>query len=131
MPNLFILYVASPPASSAFYEKLFERAPEVVLPTWAAFAFDNGLHLGLWSTHARDFASGGPGPATELSIMVKDRQEVEALYARWPGWGWRLNSRRMMRYLAEPLWRVTRTATGCGSVYRISAPQACGLYVTD
>ncbi|PLR42700.1 glyoxalase [Chimaeribacter arupi] len=87
MPNLFILYVASPPASSAFYEKLFERAPEVVLPTWAAFAFDNGLHLGLWSTHARDFASGGPGPATELSIMVKDRQEVEALYARWTGLG--------------------------------------------
>ncbi|WP_314417257.1 VOC family protein [Pseudescherichia vulneris] len=83
MPNLLILYVASPPASSAFYETLFEKAPDIVLPSWAAFSFANGVNLGLWSTQANDFVSQGNGNRTELSFLVKDRQTVEATYARW------------------------------------------------
>ncbi|WP_329911274.1 VOC family protein [Serratia quinivorans] len=83
IPNLFILYVANPPVSSEFYQKLFDKEPDVKLPTWAAFSFSNGLNLGLWSTEARDFISGGEGNRSELSFMVKDVQAVDALYQQW------------------------------------------------
>ncbi|WP_312042247.1 VOC family protein [Erwinia sp.] len=83
IPNLFILYVASPSVSSEFYQKLFDKEPDVKLPTWAAFSFDNGFNLGLWSTQACDFVSGGEGNRTELSFMVKDVQAVDTLYQQW------------------------------------------------
>ncbi|ORM72665.1 glyoxalase [Pantoea deleyi] len=90
IPNLWILYVANPPASSEFYQRLFNKAPDIVLPTWAAFSFDNGLNLGLWSTSAPDFISCGQGSRTELSFMVEDAQTVEALYQRWTDAGVRM-----------------------------------------
>lgn len=83
IPNLFILYVASPHLSSDFYQNLFEKEPDVKLSTWASFSFDNGLNLGLWSTKAHDFVSGGEGNRTELSVMVKNIQTLDALYQRW------------------------------------------------
>ncbi|KNC09091.1 glyoxalase [Klebsiella sp. RIT-PI-d] len=83
IPNLIILYVNSPIASSEFYQKLFNKEPDVKLPTWAAFSFNNGLNLGLWSTTASDFVSCGEGNRTELSFMVKDTQEVDVLYQQW------------------------------------------------
>lgn len=82
-PDLFILYVANPPASSEFYQKLFDKEPDVKLPTWAAFSFDNGFNLGLWSTQASDFVSGGEGHRTELNFMVETSHAVDALYQRW------------------------------------------------
>lgn len=83
IPNLIILYVDNPITSSGFYQKLFNKEPDVMFPTWAAFSFKNGLNLGLWSTTASDFASCGEGNRTELSIMVKDIKEVDALYQQW------------------------------------------------
>ncbi|MGD8165448.1 VOC family protein [Pantoea sp. FN0307] len=83
MPNLLILYVSSPEQSSMFYERLFEKPADVVLPTWAAFTFDNGLSLGLWSTQAKDFVSNGQNNRTELCFMVTNNEAVEALYTRW------------------------------------------------
>ncbi|OSN08506.1 VOC family protein [Lonsdalea iberica] len=83
IPNLFILYVSNPPISSKFYQKLFDKEPDVVLPSWAAFSFDNGLNLGLWSTNAHDFASCGEGNRTEISFMVENIQVVDELYQRW------------------------------------------------
>ncbi|WP_017346180.1 VOC family protein [Pantoea sp. A4] len=83
IPNLIILYVDNTIVSSKFYQNLFDIEPCVMLPTWAAFTFDNGLNLGLWSTTAADFISCGEGNRTELSFMVKDVQAVDALYQRW------------------------------------------------
>ncbi len=83
IPNLFILYVSDPQRSSAFYQTLFQQAPDVVLPTWAAFSFANGLNLGLWSTRAADFLSGGEGNRMEMSFMVQDSAAVDALYQQW------------------------------------------------
>lgn len=83
IPNLIILYVDDPIISSKFYEKLFHTEPDVVLPTWAAFSFKNGLNLGLWSTTANDFVSCGKGNRTELSFMVEGIQAVDALYQQW------------------------------------------------
>ncbi|WP_437608450.1 VOC family protein [Erwinia sp. V71] len=82
-PNLILLYVADPLRSSEFYQQLLGCAPDVALPTWAAFSFDNGLNLGLWSTSARDFVSTGNGHRAELSFMVADATRVEALYQQW------------------------------------------------
>ncbi len=82
-PNLILLYVADPIRSSEFYQQLLGRSPDVALPSWAAFSFDNGLNLGLWSTSARDFVSAGSGHRAEISFMVTDAAEVEALYQQW------------------------------------------------
>lgn len=35
IPNLIILYVDNPIVSSKFYQKLFNKEPDVMLPAWA------------------------------------------------------------------------------------------------
>ncbi|ALX15365.1 glyoxalase [Burkholderia cepacia JBK9] len=86
-PNLVLLYVDDPTRSAQFYERLLGRPPVAAFPAYAAFTFDNGLHLGLWSTGARDFVSGGTGHRSELAFMVDDEREVERLYEAWKALG--------------------------------------------
>ncbi|MEO8529974.1 MAG: VOC family protein [Deltaproteobacteria bacterium] len=82
-PNLILLYVDDPTKSAAFYAGLFETKPASVFPTYAAFRFDNGLHLGLWSTSAKNFLSGGSGRRSEIAFMVPDADSVRGLHDRW------------------------------------------------
>ncbi|QUJ69633.1 VOC family protein (plasmid) [Photobacterium sp. GJ3] len=82
-PNLLLFYVKSPETSAQFYQTLFDREPSAVLPTYAAFDFENGLSLGLWSEEARNFVSGGNGHRSELSLMVPEDDEVIRLYEQW------------------------------------------------
>ena len=82
-PNLIFLYVTNPQASAAFYASLLGRPPEASHPTYVAFALQNGLFLGLWSTTARDFVSGGSGNRGEIAFMVPDDTEVLTLHERW------------------------------------------------
>lgn len=82
-PNLLLLYVKSPETSAVFYQKLFNCEPVAVLPTYAAFDFENGLSLGLWSETAKNFVSGGSGHRCELSFMVPDDETVKSLYDQW------------------------------------------------
>lgn len=82
-PNLMILYVQNPERSARFYESLLERSPVAVFPTYAAFEFENGFNLGLWSVEAKDFVSGGTGHRSEFAFMVPDDEQVRALYDRW------------------------------------------------
>ncbi|CAB3755145.1 glyoxalase [Burkholderia sp. MSh2] len=86
-PNLVLLYVEDPTRSARFYERLFERPPVAAFPTYAAFTFDSGLTLGLWSTHARDFVSGGAGHRSELAFIVDDDRDVQRLYDAWRALG--------------------------------------------
>ncbi|MCA0941575.1 VOC family protein [Salipiger pacificus] len=86
-PNLVLFYVADPVVSAAFYERLLGIRPEAVFPTYAAFAFGNGLSLGLWSEGAKDFVSGGSGHRSELAFMVPDDAEVERLHELWRAMG--------------------------------------------
>ena len=83
VPNLVLLYVEDPLQSAAFYERLLGKPPAAAFPTYAAFSFDNGLHLGLWSTGARDFVSSGTGHRAELAFMVNDEEKVRALRDAW------------------------------------------------
>jgi predicted enzyme related to lactoylglutathione lyase len=82
-PNLILLYVADPSQSADFYEKLFETAPEAKFPTYAAFSFPSGLQLGLWSTQAKNFVSGGSGHRSEIAFMLSDEQQVRQLHDAW------------------------------------------------
>lgn len=82
-PNLILLYVEDPTNSAAFYAALLDHVPTVVYPTYAAFEFDNGLNLALWSTQANDFVSSGSGHRTEIAFMVPDVATVQSLHDRW------------------------------------------------
>lgn len=82
-PNLILLYVNDPTASAAFYQKLFEIPPTASFPTYAAFSFPSGLTVGLWSTQAKNFVSGGSGHRSELAFMVPDDTTVRGLHERW------------------------------------------------
>lgn len=86
-PNLVLLYVEDPAKSAAFYETLFETAPTAVFPSYVAFDFENGNSLGLWSTAARDFVSGGSGHRSEIAFMVPAEDEVRGLHDRWSAAG--------------------------------------------
>lgn len=82
-PNLILLYVEKPEASAAFYSELLGCNPVAVHPTYAAFAFENGLNIGLWSLRARNFVSGGSGHRGEIAFMVQDDEEVRSLHTHW------------------------------------------------
>ena len=51
--NFVLLYVDSPPASAKFYRELLGKPPIEQSPTFAMFAMDSGLMLGLWSRPIR------------------------------------------------------------------------------
>ena len=86
-PNLLLLYVESPAVSAGFYEKLFGRAPVAQSPGFAAFQFDNGLGLGLWSTSSPEFVSSGSGHRSEIAIVVDGDDEIDALHEKWKAGG--------------------------------------------
>ncbi|MCA0848219.1 VOC family protein [Salipiger thiooxidans] len=82
-PNLILLYVSDPARSAAFYADLLGTEPEAVFPNYAALSFGNGLSLGLWSTAAQDFVSGGEGHRSELAFMVPSDAEVDRMHDDW------------------------------------------------
>lgn len=83
IPNLLLLYVDNPEVSTRFYETLFGQAPAAAFPTYVAFAFPNGLNIGLWSSKAKNFVSGGSGHRSEIAFMVEDEDQVRTLHQRW------------------------------------------------
>lgn len=85
-PNLIILYVDDPIKSSEFYRTILEKEPEG-FPTYQCFELDNGFTLGLWSTKAKNFISGGEGHRMELAFQVKSERQVKELYELWKSKG--------------------------------------------
>jgi len=84
-PNFLLFYVASPAESAAFYARILGRAPVESSPTFALFALDNGLKLGLWA-HAgvEPAVEGLPQHASgELAFAVPDVAEVQAAHQAW------------------------------------------------
>lgn len=85
--NFVLLYVDNPTASAAFYAELLGRAPVEASPTFAMFAMESGVMLGLWSRHTvAPAACGGPGSG-EIAFSVADADVVMALHAEWSGRG--------------------------------------------
>ena len=80
-PNFFILYVDSPAKSAAFYRELLGREPVESSPTFAMFALDAGVMLGLWSRHTVEPAAKGTGGGHEVCFPVEGKGRVDELYA--------------------------------------------------
>lgn len=82
-PATVILYVRDPLASAEFYRGLFGLAPVEASPGFAMFVLPSGLQLGLWkAADVRPATTVAPG-ASELTITVASRGEVDALLGAW------------------------------------------------
>jgi len=86
-PNFMILFVDSPAVSAAFYKTLFDREPVEASPTFALFALDSGLMLGLWSRHTAEPTPNAGGGGGEIGLTVDSNHEVDATYEAWKGRG--------------------------------------------
>lgn len=82
-PNFFVLYVDSPIASAAFYAEVLGRSPIESSPTFAMFALDSGIMLGLWSRHTVEPAATGGGGGAEVAFSVESDEAVASLYRTW------------------------------------------------
>jgi len=81
-PNFILLYVADPAASSVFYAGLLKRTPVEASPTFAMFALDSGVMLGLWA-RAGVQPAATPGGGGELAFAVADAAAVLDLHRDW------------------------------------------------
>ncbi len=79
-----LLFVADPSKSSAFYRGLFGLEPVEQSPTFALFALENGVMLGLWSSQTAEppVLTGGGG-----SEIAFSEENVDGLYEKWLGLG--------------------------------------------
>ena len=82
-PNFVILYVDNPSASAAFYADLLGKASVESSPTFAMFALDSGVMLGLWSRQTVEPAAASAGCGGEIAFSVADRAAVDATHADW------------------------------------------------
>ncbi|MDQ8035201.1 VOC family protein [Bordetella genomosp. 1] len=82
-PSFTILYVDSPAASTAFYRAVLQREPVEASPTFAMFALDSGLRLGLWARHTVQPTVRATAGATELGFVVTSADEVDRAHAAW------------------------------------------------
>lgn len=86
-PNFIILYVHDPLRSAKLYENLLQKAPLELHPTFAVFALENGMMLGLWSRHTAQPNAVCTGGGGELAFTATDQAAVEALYQDWTNRG--------------------------------------------
>jgi len=86
-PNFVILYVDSPAKSAEFYADLREKKPLEASATFAMFALDSGVMLGLWSKHTVQPAAKAAGGGGELAFSVSDSDVVESMHADWSAKG--------------------------------------------
>lgn len=81
--NYVLLYVDSPAASATFYADLLGKPPIDVSPTFALFAMNAGLMLGLWSKPGVEPKPVGVAGGSEIAIKVADADAVRATHADW------------------------------------------------
>jgi len=83
-PNFILLYVDNPGVSSAFYAELLGHPPVESSPTFALFALDSGVMLGLWSKHTVEPAAPAQFGGSELAFTVNgDTFEVPTTVTAW------------------------------------------------
>jgi catechol 2,3-dioxygenase-like lactoylglutathione lyase family enzyme len=81
-PNFVILYVENAASAASFYTDLLGHPPIESSPTFAMFALDSGVMLGLWSKSGVEPAATPPGGG-ELAFSVADASAVDALHHEW------------------------------------------------
>lgn len=86
-PNFILLYVSSPVESAGFYSQLLAKPPIEASPTFAMFALDSGVMLGLWARHTVAPAAAGQPGSAELAFAQASQAAVNALHAEWQARG--------------------------------------------
>lgn len=79
--NFMILYVADPAASARFYAGLTGRKPVEASATFAMFALESGLMLGLWRADTVEPPAEARGGGGEIGLTVADADAVAATFA--------------------------------------------------
>lgn len=82
-PTFVIFYVVDAEASAAFYTDLLGRPPVQAAPSFAMFALDPALMLGVWARDDIQPPSDAPAGGAELSLPVADAAAVDARHAQW------------------------------------------------
>lgn len=75
-----LLFVKNPVESANFYSKLFNLKPVELSPTFALFALNNGVMLGLWSQYTAEPAVTASPGASEICFAVDN---VDDVYNSW------------------------------------------------
>jgi predicted enzyme related to lactoylglutathione lyase len=86
-PNFVLLYVDNLTASAAFYSELLGHAPLETSPTFAMFALQSGMMLGLWSKHTVQPEAPPRFGGSELAFTVSDAEAVRAKHREWTARG--------------------------------------------
>lgn len=82
-PNIVILYVANPSLSAAFYAQLLGKPPVESSPTFAMFALDHGMMLGLWGRDGVAPNATAAAGSSELAFTLADNESVKTCHAEW------------------------------------------------
>jgi predicted lactoylglutathione lyase len=82
-PNFILLYVRDPVTSATFYADLLDKNPIEASPTFAMFALQSGVMLGLWAKHTVTPDATASAGAGELAFAVADNATVDAMHANW------------------------------------------------
>jgi predicted lactoylglutathione lyase len=81
--NFLLLHVSDPTVSAAFYSKLLGRPAIEASPTFAMFALDGGLMLGLWARHTVQPASTSKPGASEMAFALESDSVVDERHHEW------------------------------------------------
>ena len=82
-PNFILLYVNNPETSASFYADLLDKKPIEASATFAMFALQSGVMLGLWAKHTVTPSANANAGAGELAFAVADDDTVDAMHADW------------------------------------------------
>jgi len=86
-PNFLILYVSNPIASAAFYGDLLGSTAVETSPTFALFALESGVMLGLWSRHTVQPGASATAGAAEIAFTANSKEAVQNLHTDWTSKG--------------------------------------------
>lgn len=82
-PTFVILYASNPTASAAFYADLLGKPPVEASASFAMFALESGVMLGLWGRDGVQPPATAAAGAAELAFTVADGDALRAAYADW------------------------------------------------
>lgn len=86
-PHFVLLYVVDPRVSVPFYQEMLDCAPVEASDSFAMFALDSGIMLGLWKREQVLPIVSAVSGASELAITVDDQAEVDRLHQLWTARG--------------------------------------------
>lgn len=86
-PNFILLYVENPSLSAHFYADLLDTVAIESSPTFAMFALDSGVMLGLWAKHTVLPTAIAAPASHELAFAVENNQVVDAMAQNWQARG--------------------------------------------